>query len=255
MTAESHLEPGQKYDFSLVAQDFDNQTLKPQIPGYDSMREAVSTVIAHSIAMTEEGDLLDLGCSNGGVFTDLSRRYPLVVENIAKRGSALIGVDSEIDMIREAQSKIPGIAHEITNLYKSDIHDYVRKAQDRGQQFQTVSAVLSIQFTDPWARQSLIDDICSIIAPGGSFVLVEKIAYDNQAEANIAQLLYHAHKLTHGMSPKAIMIKDQAIDGYLVPQTDQQNIDMLKNAGFATVTRFWQHYCFAGYMALKGSHL
>lgn len=251
---ESHLQPGEQYDFSRVVEDFETRTLAPQIPGYERMRENVTNILASVLPIG--GSVLDLGCSRGQVFFDLIDQQSLLTEIHRLIGQTeFSGIDSEPGMVVSAMKRRDNSdLYKMYNIYFhiAEIEFYVRKARREGQRYDVVTMVLSLQFIDPDRRQDILCDIYDILKPGGTLIMVEKIAPQHPTTALLLAELHKEHKSSNGMTQQAIINKEQSLDGYLIPLSDIENLNMLSAAGFHGADGFWQDLQFKGYIAIKG---
>jgi tRNA (cmo5U34)-methyltransferase len=114
-----------------------------------------------------------------------------------------------------------------------------------------VLSVLTLQFTPIEYRQQIIRRVFESLAPGGAFILVEKVlgATSRLDEAFVE--LFLQIKRENGYSDSQIDRKRMSLEGVLVPVTARWNEELLHQEGFASVDSFWRHLNFAGWVAVK----
>jgi tRNA (cmo5U34)-methyltransferase len=114
-----------------------------------------------------------------------------------------------------------------------------------------VLAVLTLQFTPIEYRQQIVRRVYESLAPGGAFILVEKVL---GATAKIDEAfveLFLNIKRENGYSDSQIDRKRLSLEGVLVPVTAHWNEELLRQEGFTSVDCFWRHLNFAGWVAVK----
>ncbi|WP_405169439.1 methyltransferase domain-containing protein [Paenibacillus sp. FSL H3-0286] len=114
-----------------------------------------------------------------------------------------------------------------------------------------ITAVLSIMFVPQRQRQDLINKIYKGLNYGGAFVMIEKIVGSNARFDEMWVELYHDLKLKNGLKHQEVIAKSQSIRGILKPNTVDENISMLKKAGFSNIDTFFKWNNFAGFIAIK----
>ena len=114
-----------------------------------------------------------------------------------------------------------------------------------------VLSVLTLQFTPIEYRQQIIRRVFESLAPGGAFILVEKVlgATSRLDEAFVE--LFLNIKRENGYSDSQIDRKRMSLEGVLVPVTARWNEELLREEGFSSVDCFWRHLNFAGWVAVK----
>jgi tRNA (cmo5U34)-methyltransferase len=100
-------------------------------------------------------------------------------------------------------------------------------------------------------RQQIIRRVFESLAPGGAFILVEKVL---GAPAKLGEAfvnLFLQIKRENGYSESQIDRKRMSLEGVLVPVTARWNEELLHQEGFTSVDCFWRHLNFAGWVAVK----
>jgi len=231
-----NVKPKLKWEFNAeVASCFDNM-LQRSIPSYERMREL--TAIIGLNHLSEEGTVIDLGCSAGRSLE------PFVVN-----GHKCFGLEISEPMRKQACKLLA--SDTLSQILDWDITQ--RRISDHwiSQYVELVLSILTIQFTPIEYRQTIISDVYSALPVGGMFIFVEKIL-GNCAETNdLLVETYKKEKFSHGYSEEDIRRKAKALEGVLVPVTAKWNEDMLYSAGFKNVEMFFRDLNFCGWIALK----
>ena len=113
----------------------------------------------------------------------------------------------------------------------------------------------TLQFLRPMARQAFVERLLAALPAGGMLILSEKtISHAGRLNRDFIDI-YHAFKRGQGYSELEIAAKREALENVLVPFSAQENIAMLRQAGFTEVEIFFKWFNFLSLVALKqGSH-
>ena len=109
----------------------------------------------------------------------------------------------------------------------------------------------TLQFVRPREREKLVRKIAQAIEPGGLFVCSEKIVSEDRWLDKALVEIYYDFKRSQGYSEYEIAQKREALENVLVPYTLQENIQMLKDAGFGFVEPIFRWANFATFLAKK----
>lgn len=230
--------PGAKWEFDASVATVFDEMLARSIPDYAGMRRIVSEV---ATAYAPAGTLvLDLGCARGEAMAPLVTAY---------RGGAMrfLGLDVSGPMLDAARARFAADAAQV-EILDADLRQGL-PALDRP--VGVALSVLTLQFTPIEYRLRLVQDIYGALAPGGAFLLVEKVL---GASARIDQhlvALYYQRKAEAGYSPEEIERKRLSLEGVLVPLTARYNEYMLADVGFREIECIWRHLNFAAWVAVK----
>lgn len=219
-----------------VTRVFDNM-LERSIPQYEVMRETVLDMVDMYAPMGST--VVDLGAARGEATARLLDREGahlryLLVESSAPMANAL----------RERfKNWIEGGFVDVKEL---DLrHEYPVQVCS------VVMSVLTLQFVPIEYRQGIVSKAFKNLAPGGAFILVEKVlGQTSELDANMVKL-YLKSKREQGYTKEEIDRKRLSLEGRLVPITARWNEDLLRSAGFTQIDCFWRHLNFAAWVALK----
>jgi tRNA (cmo5U34)-methyltransferase len=184
-------------------------------------------------------NVYDLGCSTGTTFLQLD---PVLDPSIA-----LIGIDNSAPMLEQARLKLADVAqNRRVDLELADI--------EGGYALENASVVLmvlTLQFVRPLHREKIARKIYEGLRPNGALIIVEKLL---SADSTLNRLFiehYYDYKREQGYSETEITQKREALENVLIPYRMEENVDLLKGAGFTHVEDFFRWYNFSGIIAVK----
>ncbi|MEO1924076.1 MAG: carboxy-S-adenosyl-L-methionine synthase CmoA, partial [Nautiliaceae bacterium] len=118
-------------------------------------------------------------------------------------------------------------------------------------QSKAVIANYTIQFIRPLKREKLIKKIYDSLEKDGIFLMSEKLVTENKKLNKIMIDIYYNYKKKMGYSEFEIAQKREALENVLIPYTMEENIEMLKNAGFSEAEVIFRWNNFATFIAFK----
>jgi tRNA (cmo5U34)-methyltransferase len=231
-----HMSEGRWQFDEDVARVFDDM-LERSIPAYGEMRRLVYEAGHRFVG--RGGHVVDLGCSRGEALA------PLVAEfGDSARYTAVETSAPMLEAVHDRfESEIAAGTMEILDLDLRSGYPDVRAT--------LTLSVLTLQFVPIDHRHRIVQDVFDHTAPGGAFVLVEKLIGGTSHFNRLFADVYREHKRAHGYSDEAIDRKRLSLEGVLVPITAAWNEDLLWRAGFAEVESFWRWANFGGWIAIK----
>ena len=237
MSERDHVMPKGPWQFDReVTAAFDDM-LQRSIPQYNAMRVATFEVGRRFVQPGTA--IIDMGCSRGEALVPF-------VSNFGKAND-YIGLEVSEPMIEAAREKFANHPHgDRVTIQSTDLR----------QEFPTVTSsvvlsVLTLQFTPIEYRQRIIRRVFNSLAPGGAFILVEKVLGATSELDDAFVELFLAIKKQNGYSEAEIDRKRMSLEGVLVPVTARWNEDLLHEEGFRSVDCFWRHLNFAGWVGVK----
>lgn len=216
-----------------VAEQFDDHVVK-SVPLYNMFHDMLIT-FSRYYAM-DETTVLDLGTSTGHLLNKMA------LENKNKT-VYFYGIDYAEEMIDKAKSFYPQLNFIQADLTKQEAYNF--------KDVSYVTSMLCLQFINPKHRQFILNNIYNILEPNGAFAIVEKVKSNNIDLHDIYNNTYYEFKRNSGISDKEILDKNFSLQGQMFPLTMEQNIDMLKIAGFSIVEVFMKYNNFVGIIAIK----
>jgi tRNA (cmo5U34)-methyltransferase len=221
-----------------VAAVFDDM-LERSIPFYVEQQAMIAELVRRH---WQPGTLvLDLGCSTGTTLVSVCS---------ALADARALGVDNSMSMLMRAEAALERAGlRERVDLLEADLTDGID-----GLGLQPASVVTScwtLQFLRRDRRELLLREIYDLLVPGGALVLAEKTVPDSSGAEDLYTDLYYEFKRRSGYSQTEIARKREALEGVLVPLTIDENLALLRRAGFDSPSTFFQWYPFAAFLAVK----
>ncbi len=216
-----------------VASVFDDM-LDRSVPFYKEMLRLTTNF---ALQYLKDGDIVyDLGCSTASTLIELNKKSECSLD--------LIGIDNSKAMLDRAEKKCKAYGVDI-NFVCGDIHEVNFKTS------QLIISNYTLQFIRPLQREKLIKKIYDSLDHGGVFIFSEKvISNDNILNKQLIDE-YYDFKITQGYSEFEISQKREALENVLIPYTEEENIKMLKDAGFKTCETIFKWVNFATFIAKK----
>ncbi len=235
--AATPAKPGSFVFDARVASVFTDM-ISRSVPGYQQILEMLPTLTRQF--RVENANYYDLGCSLGAGMLAMS-------EGLDQMSGHIIGIDSSIAMIRQAERNLTAIDSKNSrySLLDNDLLDI---------EIESASMVLmnfTLQFIPLALRDNLVAKIYAGLLNGGILVLSEKIKFDNVKTNDALIDIHHQYKADQGYSQMEISQKRDAIENVLIPETLKTHIKRLENAGFSVVTPWVQNLQFISILAIK----
>ena len=225
-------------DFMFDAQVsavFDDMARR-SVPGYRHVIAMSGQLLASFLA---DGDTVcDLGCATGETLIALSQQPP-------RRNLLWLGLDSSPAMIDKAREKARLAAADDCRFIVADIMDY---------DYPACGAFIlhyTLQFIRPMRRPAFLARLFQALRPGGVLLLSEKVILHDPRLNREFISRYLEFKKGRGYSELEIAQKREALENVLVPFSTEENLAMLRQAGFAEAAVFWQCFNFASFIAVK----
>ncbi len=250
-------EPGAKWEFNEdVARKFDSM-LHNSIPGYVQMRDLVHR-IGSQFVPSAPSTIIDLGASRGEssaafIDSDLCRYTNFVLSEISDPMREQMRVRfADDDRVAITGYDLRKTYTEIGTFIKNPEHVVNLKYPYPDTLGTTlVLSILTLIFVPINFRQSIIQGVYDGLAPGGAFIVVEKVLGNTALTQDLLVDSYHKFKNDNGYSWESIERKRAALEGVQVPVRSEENLTMLRSAGFRHVEVFWRHLNFEGIIAIK----
>jgi len=223
-----------QFDFNEdVASVFDDM-LERSVPFY---KEALDLSVHFVKTNTKEMDrVYDLGCSTASYLLELERRSEHTLE--------LIGLDNAEAMIEQANKKI----HAFNSKVKVEVADILEYEFKKAKAF--VSSY-TLQFIRPPVRMEFVKKIYDALEDEGIFIFGEKVISPDKKINKEMIDKYYEFKKEQGYSEYEIAQKREALENVLVPYTQEENIEMVKKAGFSHVEVLFKWLNFTTFLAVK----
>ncbi|MCR6585584.1 carboxy-S-adenosyl-L-methionine synthase CmoA [Campylobacter insulaenigrae] len=215
-----------------VASVFDDMVSR-SVPFYSQNLKLIVDIIERFASKNSK--ICDLGCSTSSLLLALFER---------RQDLKLSGVDNAQAMLNIAKSK--------SNAFGAKI-DFYNKNLDEFDFFRNdvFIATYTMQFIRPQKRQNIINKIYENLNNNGIFIMSEKILYDDVKISKKMIEIYENYKQEQGYTRLEIATKREALENILIPYTQDENITMLKNAGFVRVESIFKWVNFETFVAFK----
>ncbi len=221
---------------SKVAGVFDDMVSR-SVPYYGEIQRMTAELAADHV---QKGtDIYDLGCSTG---TTMIGMNSLVDEDIR-----FIGIDDSVEMLEKCHSKLKEVG--VKRPFDLRVADL-----NTGVEITNASVVvlcLTLQFVRPIAREKLLKTIVDGLVPGGVLIISEKILAEESLFNRDFIKYYYNYKRRNNYSEMEISQKREALENVLIPYKLNENIHMLREAGFDHCETFFKWYNFSGVIAVK----
>ncbi len=223
-----------------VAEVFDDMAAR-SIPLYEVVQDMTADLASQFV---DAGSVVyDLGCSTGT--TMLRLREVLRARNV--EGARLIGIDSSEAMCARARRRVLQGQDYLndTVIYCADLRDI---------QLQPASVVImnyTLQFLRPQERARVVSRVYASLRPGGAFLVSDKTLQSSTAASRAFAEVYYEFKRSHGYSDLEIAQKREALENVLVPYRTEEEVDLLRGAGFDSVDQFFCWCNFSSFICIK----
>lgn len=215
-----------------VASVFDDM-ISRSVPFYRQSCELSAEILAKSLEKNKK--VIDLGCSTAYFLLNLFEKRPDL---------KLYGVDNSNDMLKIAKAKAKAYGAKI-NFKNADILECDFKG------FSGVILNYTLQFIRPIKRAEFLEKIASQMAKNGLLIVAEKLIFEDKILANQMIEIYENYKQNQGYSRFEIAQKRKALENVLIPFSENENRQMLLNAGFKSVEVIFKWCNFAVFLAKK----
>lgn len=248
---------GKQFEFDKnVASVFDDM-LERSIPYYKETLELIVDFIKthlQSSCNLEDGHtfsshhihnhklVYDLGSSTGTALLALDRT--LRQESQSTCNIELIGIDNSFPMVEKARLK--------AETYGANIHflceDILTYELNRAE---VIIASYILQFIRPIQRPALLSKLYECLSCGGILIVSEKM---NSTDRNFDRYMierYLRYKREKGYTQGEIIKKREALENVLIPFSLEENITLLRNAGFESIEVLFKWVNFSTLIAKK----
>lgn len=211
--------------------------IKRSIPFYSELIKRQVQLIKHYYQI---GTIIyDLGCSNGNIGLMTGRA---MVQTPFK----MIAVDNSAPMLEVYRERLASTAWvDRITLQREDI------SKTKIENASVVVLNFTQQFLPTEDRDALASNIYEGLTSGGALLFSEKITHNNKALSDLQQDFYYAFKRENGYSELEISQKREALEKVLIPETMEQHLERLQQAGFNAIDVWHKWFNFAALIAIK----
>ncbi len=215
-----------------VASVFDDM-LERSIPFYNEVITLICDLV--ELHCKSDASIVDLGCSTANTLLHLHKK---------SHNYNLVGIDNSKAMLENAAKKITAYGANI-ELINGDITKEDLSGSD------VVIANYMLQFIRPLVRDKFVKKIYNSLSDEGIFIFSEKIIFEDKQLNKEMIDMYYEFKKKQGYSEFEIAQKREALENVLVPYTEEENKNMILNAGFSSVESLFKYGNFISFVASK----
>ena len=222
------------FEFNQTVAEVFHDMISRSVPGYGLMLRMIG--LYADIFVQPGTRVYDLGCSLGAATL-------LIAEQAAEVDCEIVAVDNSpamIDKFRHYRPRPRRVEWRCQDIQQVSI-----------EQASMVVLNLTLQFLPPAERGAQLERIYSGLVPGGILVLSEKVEFDDRLEDRRMTQLYQAYKKTMGYSDLEISQKRNALENVLIPDSEAEHRQRLKETGFDEIYQCFRGFNFVSYLAIK----
>ncbi len=233
----SDTQPLVDFAFDDAVADVFPDMIRRSVPGYETVISMLGVLAQHYAQ--DNSNVYDLGCSLGAATLALHRQTrSLALQHIC--------VDNSEAMVKRCRSKLQ---RHMPNASLEVLCEDIEKVEIKNASLVVVN--FTLQFIPTESRLKLLKKIADGLLPGGALVLSEKLVFEDESVNQLQIDWHHAFKRANGYSELEISQKRAAIENVLVPDTKQEHIERLNQAGFDQTIQWFQNFNFASFVAIK----
>jgi tRNA (cmo5U34)-methyltransferase len=231
------------FNFGASTAEVFEDMLDRSIPLYREMQRMMGEVAAEFAV--EGTNVYDLGCSNGVTLETLGTAIRAAGKHVH-----FIGIDYSRPMLDKATQRF-------ADSEPADQPELVYGDLNEGCTIENASVVvlnLTLQFVRPLFRDRLIRSIRAGLNEHGCLVLIEKVLGNDSLFNRLFIKFYYDLKRRNDYTDTEIAQKREALENVLIPYRIDENVELLKRNGFASVDVFYKWYNFAGLVGVVTEH-
>lgn len=226
-------------DFSFnakVADVFDDMVSR-SVPYYEEMQRQVCELV--SDFAKPDTNLYDIGCSTATTLLALDAEIAPSVR--------FVGIDNSPEMLAKAQEKVAASKSKRQfEFVPADLHHGLNI-----ENASVITMLLTLQFVRPLYREKIMKSMYAGLNDKGCLILIEKLTSEETIFNRLFINHYYDFKRRNGYSDIEIAKKREALENVLIPYRLEENIELLKDAGFKSTEIFFRWYNFCGIIAIK----
>ncbi|MBF0350143.1 MAG: carboxy-S-adenosyl-L-methionine synthase CmoA [SAR324 cluster bacterium] len=234
-----HPESSKKFEFNEAVANVFEDMLSRSIPFYQEVLRLTGEL---TLKFCHPGSVIyDLGCSTGTLIHYLADliapfRIPVTIK----------GIDSSQAMLDKARSQ-SNSSHEPLAI------EWICGDIQTTPILKPTVIILNytLQFVSPETRQAFVTKLHAELEPGGLLIMSEKLRSDQLVVRELETECYESLKRRHGYSEIEISRKRQALENVLVSFSLEDNLSLLRNAGFESSGIAFKWHNFATFWAVK----
>ena len=200
------------------------------VPGYNAMQSMVTLLLAERVP--EDGRVLVVGAGGG---------LELKAFTQVHSGWTFDGVDPSAEMLKLAEQTLGPLASR-ARLH----HGYIDSAPQGP--FDAATCLLTLHFMDIEERRRTAAEVHGRLKPGAPYVIVHFSFPQAEGERALWQSRHAEFLRASGVESDKVANARVAIDTLPI-FAPEQDVAILRDAGFSNVSLFYAAFCFRGWVA------
>ncbi len=201
------------------------------VPGYDAMQRMTAILLAEHVP--DDGRVLVLGAGGGLELKTFAQTHP---------AWSFDGVDPAREMLQLAEETLGPLLSRV-RLHQGYIDDAPTTP------FDGATSLLTLHFLDADERRRTVEQVRRRLRPGAPFVVAHfSIPHRNEDERAVWLSRYVAFARAGGIDASTITSARAAIDTQLHILTPDEDMQVLRDAGFTDISQFYAGFTFRGWV-------
>lgn len=206
-----------------------------QVPGFHGLQQMTTLLLAE--AVPHDGHVLVLGAGGG---------LELKVFATAQPGWRFVGVDPSAEMLKLARETLGPLAS------RAELHEGFIDTAPEGL-FDGATCLLTMHFLTTEQRLHTLTELKRRLKPGAPLVVAHHSVSQVESEKSRWLARYAAFATASGVPASDAKNAATAISARLPLLSAEQEVALLKEAGFDNVELFYAGFTFKGWVAYKPS--
>lgn len=202
-----------------------------QVPGFQALQQMASLLLAESVPT--DGRVLVLGAGGGLELKVFAEAHP---------AWRLLGIDPSAEMLKLAQATLGPLASRVEWM-----EGYIDNAPN--EHFDGATCLLTLHFLSPEERLHTLTELKHRLKPGAPLVVAHHSFPQTAPEKARWLARYAAFAVASGIPEANAKTAITAIDARLPLLSPEQEVDLLRQAGFVSVELFYAGFTFKGWIA------
>ena len=229
-----------RFDESVAAV-FDDM-IPRSVPLYREVQASTARIIRD---FAQPGSAVyDLGCSTGESLIRIAQAFEASETPLEDRPQ-LVGVDSSEAMLSRCRERL--VSLKLEGRVELRQQDLLSAKLD---QASVIILNYTLQFIPVAERLPLLMSLRRALIPGGALLIAEKITHRVPTVHRAMNELHWEFKREQGYSELEIAQKRTAIENVLIPLSLDENVELLRRAGFREVEVLLKSYTFVSLVAI-----
>lgn len=221
------------FSFDTIS-NFDDH-IDMSIPNYSLLNEMICRIATYFIK--DNSLVIDLGCSTGKLLCNLN-------EHISNASVTYVGYDVSSNLIGQAcVSQFRNVFFKMEDITKI-------RFEGTEKDVDLFLSIFTLQFIQVKDRLPLLCHMYDALNDGGALIIAEKVYAESGEIQDILNFVHYDFKLRQ-FSADEILKKQYDLRKIMHPISDEDNLHMLKCAGFSKVFPFWQSLLFKSWICIK----